>query len=88
MLWIAGGQLADPTPRPGALCVDGETIAAKAEELAVAHLRGVGRRVSDTAGVRHQCAFVGERRYGRNEIASRAPVSPERTIASQISLAR
>src|SRR2546423_1580120 len=31
MLWIAGGQLADPTPRPGALCVDGETIAAKAQ---------------------------------------------------------
>src|SRR2546423_905573 len=31
MLWIAGGQLADPTPRPGALCVDGETIGAKAQ---------------------------------------------------------
>ena len=31
MLWIAGGQLADPTPRLGALCVDGETIAAKAQ---------------------------------------------------------
>src|SRR6266478_3283455 len=31
MLWIAGGQLADPTPRPGALCVAGETITAKAQ---------------------------------------------------------
>jgi imidazolonepropionase-like amidohydrolase len=31
VLWIAGGQLADPTPRQGALCIDGETIAAKAD---------------------------------------------------------
>jgi imidazolonepropionase-like amidohydrolase len=31
MLWIAGGKLAEPTPRPGALCIDGGKIAAKAD---------------------------------------------------------